>query len=135
MDFMHLFLSFEGRIRRSHFWIGWILLWVVAWAVWAFTISGAMSAAVMEGNPGAAFSGIGLIGLLLLIALVWLSLAVQIKRWHDRDRTGWMVLINFIPPVGQIWTFIECGCLDGTAGPNSYGPSPKGLGTATAATA
>ena len=132
MDFMHLFLSFEGRIRRSHFWIGVVLLSIVQWAVWAFTISGAMSAAVQAGNPGGAFSGVGLVGGLLLLALVWPSLAVQIKRWHDRDRTGWMVLINFIPLVGFVWTFIECGCMDGTPGPNRYGPSPKGLGTATA---
>jgi len=132
MDFMHLFLSFEGRIRRSHFWIGVVLLSIVQWAVWAFTISGAMSAAVLAGNPGGAFSGVGLVGGLLLLALVWPSLAVQIKRWHDRDRTGWMVLINFIPLVGFVWTFIECGCMDGTPGPNRYGPSPKGLGTATA---
>ncbi len=29
MDFRHLFLSFEGRTRRLHFWIGGIILWVV----------------------------------------------------------------------------------------------------------
>jgi len=26
-----------------------------------------------------------------------------------------------------IWILIECGCLDGTQGPNRYGPSPKGI--------
>ena len=25
-DWQKLFLSFEGRIRRSHFWIGWLIL-------------------------------------------------------------------------------------------------------------
>ena len=30
--------------------------------------------------------------------------------------------------IGVLWTLIECGFLDGTPGPNKYGPSPKGLG-------
>lgn len=30
--------------------------------------------------------------------------------------------------VVSIWQFVELGCLDGTKGPNTYGPSPKGAG-------
>jgi uncharacterized membrane protein YhaH (DUF805 family) len=131
MDFAHLFFSFDGRIRRMHFWIGVIVLWVVQWAVWSVTIGGAMGAAVMAGNPGAAFSGVGLIGVVVFVAMVWPSVALQAKRWHDRNKTGWMVLINFIPLVGWLWTLIECGFVDGTPGPNTYGPSPKGLGSTT----
>jgi uncharacterized membrane protein YhaH (DUF805 family) len=133
MDFMHLFLSFEGRTRRLHFWLGLIILSIVNSLVFSFTLGGAISGAAMRGNPFAiadAFSGVGLVGGLLVLALIWPSLAVQVKRWHDRDKTGWMVLINFIPIVGFFWTFIECGFLDGTPGPNRYGPSPKGLGAA-----
>jgi uncharacterized membrane protein YhaH (DUF805 family) len=29
-----------------------------------------------------------------------------------------------IPLVGAIWTFVECGCLRGTVGPNNYGEDP-----------
>ena len=130
MDFQHLFLSFEGRTRRLHFWIGGIILWVIESIVWSFTIGGAYSAAAMRGNPGAilgVFHGTGLFGGLVFLALLWPSLAVQVKRWHDRDKSGWMVLINFIPIVGFFWTLIECGFLDGTPGPNRFGPSPKGI--------
>ena len=35
--------------------------------------------------------------------------------------------INSPPLVGAIWTLIEVGFLDGTQGPNKYGPSPKGV--------
>jgi uncharacterized membrane protein YhaH (DUF805 family) len=101
--------------------------------VWSFLFGGAMSGAALRGNPGAiadVLSGTGLIGSLVFLVLIWPSLAVQVKRWHDRDKSGWMVLINFIPIVGFLWTFIECGFLDGTPGPNKYGPSPKGLGAA-----
>ncbi len=139
MDFAHLFLSFQGRTRRSHFWIGLILLWIVESIIWSFSFGSVMTSAALRGNPFAianAMSGMGLIGGLFFLALLWPSLAIQVKRWHDRDKSGWMVLINLIPIVGFFWTFIECGgggggggdFLDGTQGPNKFGPSPKGLG-------
>jgi uncharacterized membrane protein YhaH (DUF805 family) len=131
MDLRHLFLSFEGRTRRLHFWLGWILLWVIDGVVWSATVGGQISGAALRGNPRAimtAVSGTGVIGLIVFLLLLWPALAVQVKRWHDRDKTAWMVLINFIPIVGFFWTLIECGLMDGTPGPNRYGPSPKGLG-------
>ena len=105
MDFRHLFLSFEGRTRRLHFWLGGIILWVVEWVVSSFTLGANLSNAALRGNPAAiwsAFNGVGLFGALILIALIWPSLAIQVKRWHDRDKTGWMVLINLIPIDGLL---------------------------------
>lgn len=58
------------------------------------------------------------------IPCVWIGLAMQVKRWHDRDKSGWMVLINFIPIVGLLWAFVELGFLQGTIGPNQYGNDP-----------
>jgi len=128
MDFQHLFLSFDGRTRRMHFWLGLLILWVVEGIVVSVTFGTGMSAGFLTGNPGAIrgmFAGTGLFGGLICLALLWPSLALQVKRWHDRDKTGWMVLINFIPIIGFLWTLIECGFLDGTPGSNKYGPSPK----------
>jgi uncharacterized membrane protein YhaH (DUF805 family) len=62
--------------------------------------------------------------LVLYVPMIWISLAVQIKRWHDRDKSGWWVLIGMIPCIGPIWAFVECGCLRGSFGPNGYGPDP-----------
>ncbi len=66
-----------------------------------------------------------LLAVIGLIAL-WPSLAVAAKRWHDRDKSGWWVLISFIPILGFVWTFIECGCMKGTEGDNRFGPDPLG---------
>lgn len=66
----------------------------------------------------------GVLALILYIPLIWCSLALQIKRWHDRDKPGTWVLINLIPLVGGIWAFVEVGCLRGTFGPNNYGDDP-----------
>ena len=52
------------------------------------------------------------------------SLAMNVKRCHDRDRSGWFILVMLIPLAGGIWYFIEAGCLRGTVGPNKYGPDP-----------
>jgi len=114
-----------------HFWLGLIILYVVETVIMSFTFGAGMSAAMVSGNADAMqsmFTGSGLTGGLLCLVLVWPSLAIQVKRWHDRNKTGWMVLINFIPIIGFFWTLIECGFLDGTPGPNKYGPSPKDVG-------
>jgi uncharacterized membrane protein YhaH (DUF805 family) len=58
------------------------------------------------------------------VLMIWVSLATQVKRWHDRDKSGWWCLINLIPYIGGIWVLVECGCLRATEGANSYGPDP-----------
>jgi uncharacterized membrane protein YhaH (DUF805 family) len=47
---------------------------------------------------------------------------VYIKRFHDRDKTGWWVLIGLIPLIGPLWLLIELGFLKGTDGANRFGP-------------
>jgi hypothetical protein len=48
------------------------------------------------------------------------GLMMMIKRCHDRDRSGWFLLIPFV----NFWLFIELFFLPGTQGPNQYGPDP-----------
>jgi uncharacterized membrane protein YhaH (DUF805 family) len=50
---------------------------------------------------------------------------MNVRRWHDRNKSGWMVLINLIPIVGGLWSFLELGFLPGTKWVNEYGPDPK----------
>jgi uncharacterized membrane protein YhaH (DUF805 family) len=68
--------------------------------------------------------GPALITLVIFIVSVWIGLAVQIKRWHDRDKSGWWALMNLVPIVGQIWVLVECGFLRGTEGVNRFGKDP-----------
>ena len=64
--------------------------------------------------------------LLFGILVTWISIAVGIKRFHDRNKSGVWVLIIFVPVIGSLWYLIECGFLKGTTGPNNYGPDPLG---------
>ena len=53
--------------------------------------------------------------------LAWPCLAVAVKRWHDRGKSGWWVLINLIPVLGTIWALVENGLRRGTIGANRFG--------------
>ena len=67
-------------------------------------------------------SGLGLLsGLWSLIVLIP-AIIVYIKRFHDRDKSGWWVLIGLIPIIGALWLLVELGFLKGTDGPNRFGP-------------
>jgi uncharacterized membrane protein YhaH (DUF805 family) len=56
--------------------------------------------------------------------IAWPAIAVSAKRWHDRDKSAWWVLIAFIPLIGQLWALVDNGFLRGTRGPNRFGPEP-----------
>ena len=68
----------------------------------------------------------------LLLAAVYSAVVLGIKRCHDRDRTGWFMLVNFIPVV-SLWPLIELTFFKGTPGPNKYGEDPLAEPAATTA--
>jgi uncharacterized membrane protein YhaH (DUF805 family) len=105
-------LNYEGRINRQPYW-----MFVLVMIGGAFVI-GFLSAFL--GKLGT------LIGVLYNLAIIYPSIIVQIKRWHDRGKSGWWCLINLVPVIGWIWGLVECGFLPGTPGPNEYGPDPLG---------
>jgi uncharacterized membrane protein YhaH (DUF805 family) len=53
-----------------------------------------------------------LLGAIFLVAGAWASLAVDVKRWHDRGQSGIMVFLYLVPIVGALWALIE-PCLSG----------------------
>lgn len=65
-----------------------------------------------------------MIGLAALVASVWFSLAQGVKRLHDLNKSGWLILLMFIPIVNAIFGLYMLFA-DGTVGPNQYGADPK----------
>ncbi len=100
MDAFDVLFSFKARLNRKRFWLYQIGIGIVA----------AVPFLIGEG---------WLTGILEL----WAQAALSVKRSHDRGRSGWFVLVLFIPLV-QIWPFIELWFLRGTTGDNQYGPDP-----------
>ena len=109
-----ILFSFNGRIPRRTYW-GASILTTLAFYAGIFAV---VSLFGEDSEPSA------LIMLMLYIPYIWASLAIAVKRWHDRDKSGWWILIGMIPVIGPIWQFIETGCLRGTVGRNQYGPDP-----------
>ena len=116
-----LFFSFDGRASRGDYWKATLLLLVLMVGVTVLMTTTMMPAA--HGEANAASTLFSLMGF-AIIPLVWSSLAISVKRWHDRDKSGWWIFIGMIPLIGPLWSFIETGCLRGTVGENSYGRDP-----------
>jgi len=101
---LEIFFSPEGRIPRG--------LWWACVLIYAIPI-GFVLTFIRKSNPDLAHILKFFIGIPMIF--------VSGKRFHDRNKSAWWVLIGAIPFVGGLWVFIECGCLSGTLGPNRFG--------------
>src|SRR4030081_3934511 len=161
MSLFHLLFGFSGRANRGKFWLA-VVLWIVFWAI---AVPACVLAAIIilglhlpdSSLPHdeliaryvrLAFDYLGLLIVFIAFTIVsWVSaFAVGVKRLHDRDKSGWWILLFYLAPsvlsswqtaapdfggsfilslaaiaIG-IWAFVELGCLPGTPGPNQYGP-------------
>lgn len=115
------YADFQGRSRRLEYWMFTLFVLLCALALMAvvFVLTGFGS----SGSGMLSTTFIVIFGLAYLAILVP-SIAVQVRRFHDRDMSGWFVLLNFIPYVGGLIVFVFM-LLEGTRGPNRFGPDPK----------
>jgi uncharacterized membrane protein YhaH (DUF805 family) len=141
MDFVNIFISFSGRINRAKYWIA-----VVCCGVFFLAVIGVTAA--LSSSMSTVFSS----ALIAYIPLTYVGVVSGIKRLHDRNKSGWWILLLYggpmlLPLIGiglsgaagaslplailqlasfiiWIWAFVELGCLRGTIGQNQYGPDP-----------
>jgi len=102
------YVNFNGRAQRSALW-WWILFAFIAQVL----------AAIIDYALFGTYVLYYLVGLGLLLP----NIAVQVRRLHDTDRSGWFILLSLIPLVGAI-ILIVWYCQRGTAGANQHGPDP-----------
>lgn len=142
MDFGYILSSTQGRIPRSQWWAGLVVL-VIVGVVLALIITWVLGPTM-----------IALIATLILqVILLYPSYALSAKRFQDRNKPGGLALIGIGLGIVQtlarlvglsnpfnptavdwslnvaliivgIWYLIELGILRGTVGPNQYGPDP-----------
>jgi uncharacterized membrane protein YhaH (DUF805 family) len=148
MNLTTLLFSFQGRINRAKDWLVtliYLAIFIVCFvlAFIGFGISSAIS------SSGALISYL-LMAIFVIVGLlvIWSSIAAGIKRLHDREQSGWWMLVfwgastvvnllqetaatpgsKIILGVGSlavtVWVIIELGCLRGTQGPNRFGADP-----------
>ncbi|MEL7691615.1 DUF805 domain-containing protein [Citromicrobium bathyomarinum] len=115
------YADFLGRSRRMEHWMfqlgQWILFFLLALPLVA------VGAATDPGEQTALLDILTIPFAILWLRLVIPNLAVTIRRLHDQDKSGWWLLINFIPFGGFVLLIFMF--LDGSPGENEYGPSPK----------
>ncbi|OBT16424.1 hypothetical protein A9264_11470 [Vibrio sp. UCD-FRSSP16_10] len=135
MDFRFLLLSFNGRIGRKQFWI---------WNISYYLFLSMVGSALAQISSTAALYAIPVMSLLLLYP----DLAVTAKRWHDRNKSNRLLLLNIPLIIGRLlvpfsaqaetgegmsrvlslialvcglWILVECGFLKGSDTKNDYG--------------
>jgi uncharacterized membrane protein YhaH (DUF805 family) len=111
------YAKFDGRAGRAEFW----------WYVLAnIVLNVAISILVSIGFAIATAIGVLVVVLAsgLYLALIVPSIAVAIRRLHDTDKSGWLLLVGLIPFVGFIILLVFY-IQEGTAGPNQYGAGPE----------
>ena len=171
MDYVWYLFSFEGRINRARYWLATLI--IVCWTVFlgALTIG---LVVLFSGTPPidigygfedlfkifdpASYRSLSLADLPTIFfntafstLFVWVWLATSIKRLHDRDKSGWWVILFFTVPLynklvdllpddsyfldaalplglialaGCIWIFVEMYFLKGSRKTNRFGPDP-----------
>ena len=102
------YFDFRGRSSRSEYW--WFLLFFM---VVSFVVP------LLDSTQS------GLISILAVLGLYIPVLAVQVRRLHDINRSGWWILISFVPIVGAILLLVW-HCSKGTQGDNRFGKDPLG---------
>lgn len=164
MDWTTYLFRFDGRINRALFW--WGLVNVFCAVLLLFLLVGGIG--MLVGSRGelsldaddvfkivdpttyhwSNFDKLVPVKLTATAMVLWMQLALSIKRLHDRGRSGWWMLAFFVLPglyqqfedrlpdsywmlplsltvaVLYLWGFIEMGFLRGNAGANRFGADP-----------
>ena len=102
------YATFAGRAPRSEYWF-YFLFQLIA------IVAGMIADSVLGTNM--------IIYALVVLGLLLPTIAVGVRRLHDTNRSGWWILIGFVPIVGAIVLLIWV-CTKGTDGPNTYGADP-----------
>jgi uncharacterized membrane protein YhaH (DUF805 family) len=115
LEVLKKYVVFEGRARRKEYWF------FILFNVLISTALGFIDWLTGNINPE---TGIGILSGIYALGVMLPGMAVSVRRLHDTGRSGWWLLITFLPVIGAI-LFFYFMVLDGNPERNEYGPSPK----------
>lgn len=103
------YLDFRGRSRRKAFWLFFLFvlvgMWLATWADVALGLGGSIErywvASDWSYYAGTQAQG-GWITFFFGLAMFVPSLAVAGRRLHDANRSGWWLLLSFVPMFGWL---------------------------------
>lgn len=117
------YATFTGRASRSEYW--YFTLFNIITSTLLFLLGIAIGAATggSDGVPGGLIVGY-ILYIIYGLGVLIPSLAVTVRRLHDTNNSGWLILLGLIPCVGGIVLLVFM-ILQGTNGENKYGNIPE----------
>lgn len=119
------YFDFSGRSRRKEYWmffLFYLAVYIVA-GILDVQLGFATTTSTSEFGDGTASASFNMQGGILttIVALAFLipNIALAVRRMHDNDKSGWWILV-------PIYNLIVIWFMEGTRGPNRFGPDPKG---------
>ena len=110
-----------GRARRRDFWLFMAGLAAAYFYLWT-SLREVSSRDDMAAIGALLHNEMAFIGLTLVQIA---TLAMWVRRLHDRNKSGLWLLLAPVPVVGQVWMIWELGFAPGVSGDNRYGPPPR----------
>lgn len=103
------YANFEGRARRSEYWYYTLMNILIILTLAILTMVSSIFMFVYA---------------IYALAVIVPGLAVAVRRLHDINKSGWFILVGFIPFIGGIWLLVLLAT-EGDRGDNQYGEDPK----------
>lgn len=111
------YAKFSGRTSRKDFWLFTLINTLVNYAL---TYLGALVGATISYNIGISPIEYSILAGIYSLIVFIPSLAIMVRRMHDINKSGWMILVSLIPLAGFIWLLVLL-CKKGNEGANNYG--------------
>lgn len=109
------YATFSGRARRQEYWMYFLIYFLIS--VVLMLVDGILHGGDLQ-------SGTGLLSGLFALGTLLPGIAVGVRRLHDTGRSGWWLLVSFIPFIGGL-VLLFFLVRDSQPGDNAWGPSPK----------
>lgn len=117
LEVLKKYAVFEGRAGRKEYWFFILFNILVSMGL------GYVDWLTGNINPE---TGLGILSGIYALGVMIPGMAVSVRRLHDTNRSGWWLLITFVPVIGAL-VFIYFMVLDGNPEINEFGPSPKDI--------
>ena len=116
--------SFSGRAGRLQYWMVQLVLGIV---LVVLLMVGSKTMPLTAANaPHVVIQGFMKANIALqfaVLAMLVLNICTLVRRYHDLGKSGWWYFICFVPVIGAIWQFVECGFVVGEDSRNQYDTS------------
>jgi uncharacterized membrane protein YhaH (DUF805 family) len=86
-EWRHAFVSLEGRLSRRSFWLAALIAALLSFAVYFL-----LAASLGLRTPGRRNEAIAIASLVEFAVMLYPRVAVEVKRLHDFDWSGWWAL-------------------------------------------